>query len=307
VLVIGSRGSKLALWQANWVRSRLEETGRRVRIQEIRTSGDRFLEQSLAVIGGEGLFVKEIEEALLAGTIDIAVHSLKDLPTVQPEGLLVACVPQREDVRDLLLARGARSLRSLPTGSIVGTGSPRRACQILSLRPDLAIRDLRGNVDTRIGKWRRGDYDAIVLACAGVRRLGLAVDGVPIDLEQMLPAVGQGALAIETRGDDHEVVAALAGFHHPPTAAAVTAERALLRGLGGGCQAPIAAVAEVTGGTLRLRALVADATGRKILRGERTGEAVAADALGLGLADELLERGAGALLPRTAAPAAGPA
>jgi hydroxymethylbilane synthase len=304
-LVIGSRGSRLAMWQANWVRAALERAGRRVRIEQIRTSGDRFVEQSLAVIGGQGLFVKEIEEALLAGSIDIAVHSLKDLPTVQPAGLVVACVPEREDVRDLLLARGARSIRALPTGSIVGTGSPRRASQVLNLRPDLAVRDLRGNVDTRIAKFQRGDFDAIVLASAGVRRLALDVDGAPIGLDQMLPAVGQGALAIETRGDDTDARAVLQGLHHPPTAAAVTAERALLRGLGGGCQAPIAAVAEVAGADLRLRGLVAEPSGRTVVRGERSGPAAEADPIGLALAADLLERGAGALRPRAVPPAGG--
>jgi hydroxymethylbilane synthase len=299
-LVIGSRGSRLALWQANWVRRRLETAGRRVSIKEIRTSGDRFVEQSLAVIGGQGLFVKEIEEALLARAIDVAVHSLKDLPTVQPRGLVVACVPEREEVRDLLLARGATSLRALPTGSIVGTGSPRRACQILNLRPDLAVRDLRGNIDTRIAKWQRGDYDAIILACAGVRRLELPVGGAPIDLDAMLPAVGQGALAIETRADDADARDVLAPTHHAETAAAVAAERAFLRGLGGGCQAPIAAHALVEGGTLRLRGLVAEPSGRRMVRGSASGRPGEAEAIGAALAGELLGRGARDLLPRAA-------
>jgi hydroxymethylbilane synthase len=299
-LVIGSRGSRLALWQANWVRRRLEAAGRRVDIQEIRTSGDRFVEQSLAVIGGQGLFVKEIEEALLTRSIDVAVHSLKDLPTRQPAGLVIACVPEREDVRDLLLARGAESLRALPTGSIVGTGSPRRACQILGLRPDVAVRDLRGNIDTRVAKWQRGDYDAIVLACAGVRRLELAVGGTPIDIETMLPAVGQGALAIETRAEDADVRDALAPMHHPATAAAVTAERALLRALGGGCQAPIAAHARVEDGSLVLRGLVAGPSGRRIVRGSTSGSPDEAEAIGTALAEDLLGRGARDLLPRAA-------
>jgi len=300
-LVIGSRGSRLALWQANWVRRQLEAAGRPVTIKEIKTSGDRFVEQSLAVIGGQGLFVKEIEEALLARTIDVAVHSLKDLPTIQPLGLVVACVPEREEVRDLLLARGPTHLRALPTGSVVGTGSPRRACQILNLRPDLAVRDLRGNVDTRIAKWERGDYDAIILACAGVRRLELPVKGSPIDLEAMLPAVGQGALAIETRADDADARAVLAPTHHPDTAAAVAAERAFLRTLGGGCQAPIAAHARIEGGTLRLRGLVAEPSGRRTVRGDAAGPPDEAEAIGAALADELLGRGARDLLPRVAA------
>jgi len=305
-LVIGSRGSRLALWQANWVRRQLEAAGRPVTIKEIKTSGDRFVEQSLAVIGGQGLFVKEIEEALLARTIDVAVHSLKDLPTAQPQGLVVACVPAREDVRDLLLARGATRLRALPTGSIVGTGSPRRASQILNLRPDLAVRDLRGNVDTRIAKWERGEYDAIILACAGVRRLELPVVGTPIDLEAMLPAVGQGALAIETRADDADARAVLAPTHHPETAAAVAAERAFLRALGGGCQAPIAAHARHEAGMLRLSGLVAEPTGRRMVRGSVSGRPDEAESIGTALAEDLLGRGARDLLPR-AASGAGPA
>ena len=299
-LVIGSRGSRLALWQAHWVRRRLEAAGRSVGIREIRTSGDRFVEQSLAVIGGQGLFVKEIEEALLARAIDVAVHSLKDLPTMQPPGLVVACVPEREEVRDLLLARGASTLRALPTGSIVGTGSPRRACQILNLRPDLAVRDLRGNVDTRVAKWQRGDYDAIILACAGVRRLELPVGGAPLDLDAMLPAVGQGALAIETRADDADAREVLAPTHHAGTAAAVAAERAFLRRLGGGCQAPIAAYARLEDGALRLRGLVAEPSGRRMVRGSASGPPGEAESIGAALAEEFLGRGARDLLPRVA-------
>jgi hydroxymethylbilane synthase len=298
-LVIGSRGSPLALWQATWTKDRLVAAGRDVRIETIRTSGDRFGDRPLPLLGGQGLFVKEIEEALVAGAVDIAVHSLKDLPTAQPAGLVVSCVPERADARDLLLARGARTLRGLPTGSIVGTGSPRRACQILALRPDLAMRDLRGNVGTRVGKWEQGAYDAIILAAAGVARLGLALDAVPLGLDQMIPAVGQGALAIETRVDDADARQVLAGLHHPPTALAVAAERAFLRGLGGGCRAPIAAYAhEVAHGTLHLRGLAADPAGRRQVRGERSGPLEAAEEIGLALARELLERGAADLLPR---------
>ena len=295
-LVIGSRGSRLALWQAGWVKDRLEERGQAARIEEIRTSGDRFHDRSLAAIGGEGLFVKEIEEAILAGEVDLAVHSLKDLPTRQPEGLLLACVPAREDPRDLLVARSARSIKDLQPGSVVGTGSPRRACQIRNLRPDLTILDLRGNVDTRVAKWEKGDYDAIILASAGVRRLGLVLSASPIPFSEMLPAVGQGALAIETRADDALARSAVAPLHHPPTAAAVASERAFLRGLGGGCRAPIAATAEVRGDRLVLLGLAADPEGRRVLRDRSEGAASEAEALGLGLAAILLERGAGELL-----------
>jgi hydroxymethylbilane synthase len=295
-LVIGSRGSRLALWQAGWVLERLGERGQAARIEEIHTSGDRLHDRALAAIGGEGLFVKEIEEAILAGQVDVAVHSLKDLPTRQPEGLLLACVPPREDPRDLLVARGARSIQDMPPGSIIGTGSPRRACQIRSLRPDLTIRDLRGNVDTRVAKWESGDYDAIILASAAVRRLGLTLPASPIPLAEMLPAVGQGALAIETRADDALARAAVAPLHHPPTAAAVASERAFLRGLGGGCRAPIAATAEVRGDRLILLGLAADPEGRRVLRDRSEGAVAETEALGLGLAAILLERGAAELL-----------
>ncbi|HKQ98395.1 MAG TPA: hydroxymethylbilane synthase, partial [Candidatus Polarisedimenticolia bacterium] len=195
-IVIGSRGSPLALWQARWVETRLRASGHDTRIEVIRTTGDRFAEQSLVVLGGQGLFVKEIEEALLCRGIDLAVHSLKDLPTAQPAGLAIACVPERAPAVDLLLSRGRPTLRSLPTGSIVGTGSPRRASQIRHLRPDLAIRDVRGNVETRVARWRAGEYDALILAAAGVLRLGLEVEATPLAPDEMLPAVGQGALAI---------------------------------------------------------------------------------------------------------------
>ena len=184
-LVIGSRGSRLALWQAEWARALMERAGRAARIEIVHTSGDRFLEQPLASMGGKGVFVKEIEEALLAGTIDLAAHSLKDLPTAQPDGLKIACVPLREDPRDVLLAPGAPGLAGLRPGAVVGTGSPRRACQIHALRSDLETRDLRGNVDTRLARLRRGDYDAILLARAGLSRLGIDVDGTVLDFDQM--------------------------------------------------------------------------------------------------------------------------
>lgn len=296
---LGTRGSRLALIQCEQVAAGLRAHGARAEIVVIRTSGDRLAQVALADFGGKALFVKEIEEALLAGAVDIAVHSLKDLPTAQPAGLVVSCVPQRADARDLLLARRARTLRALPTGSIVGTGSPRRACQILALRPDLAVRDLRGNVETRVAKWEKGAYDAIILAAAGVARLGLDLDAAPLAIDQMIPAVGQGALAIETRVDDDDARAVLAAWHHPPTAFAVAAERAFLRGLGGGCRAPIAAYAqEVADGMLHLRGLAAEPAGRRAVRGERSGPLEAAEEIGLALAAELLGRGAADLLPR---------
>ncbi len=301
-LVIGSRGSRLALWQAEWTRARLEQAGAAARIAIIRTAGDRFLDRPLAAMGGKGVFVKEIEEALLSGAVDLAAHSLKDLPADQPAGLKIACVPAREDPRDVLLAPGAPGVADLGRGAVVGTGSPRRSIQLRALRPDLKVADLRGNVDTRLARLRRGDYDAILLAGAGLRRLGIRVEGAVLDFEQMIPAVGQGAMAIEIRSDDRELEELHEPHHHAPTAAAVAAERALLRGLGGGCQAPIAAVAEVDGPRLLLRGLVAGPGGEPLLKERREGLVVEAERLGLAMAESLLERGAGALVREASAP-----
>jgi hydroxymethylbilane synthase len=289
------------------VRERLAAAGSPVRLEMIHTSGDRLAARSLADIGGKGVFVKEIEQALLDRRVDLAVHSLKDLPTEQPDGLTISCVPPREDPRDVLVPRGGGGLAGLRHGAAVGTGSPRRACQIRALRADLEIRDLRGNVDTRIEKLRRGDYDAIVLALAGLRRLGLAVDGTVLDLDQMLPAVGQGAMAVEIRSADQELAAILAPLHDDATARAVRAERALLRGLGGGCQAPIAAVGTLRGDRLELRAMVGDPQGRLLLRDRLEGPAADPEAAGERLARALLDRGAADLVRRSAAaPPEGP-
>ncbi len=297
-IVIGSRASRLALRQSTWVRDRLIAVGRQARIEVIQTSGDRDLDRSLASLGGKGVFVKEIEEALLGGAIDLAVHSLKDLPTSQPGGLTIACVPQREDVRDLLVAAGGPALADLRANAVVGTGSPRRACQLRAARPDLRISDLRGNLDTRLGKLARGDYDAIIVALAGVRRLGVEVDATILEIDQMMPAVGQGALALETRSKDREMADLLRPLHHPGTAAAVAAERAFLRGLGGGCQAPIAAWAELRGDRLVLQGLVGSAEGGRLLRGGGEGPAGDPESVGLSLARELLARGAAELVAR---------
>jgi hydroxymethylbilane synthase len=312
-LVIGTRGSRLALAQAHAVEAALKALGHTVRVEEIHTAGDRNTEQPLAALGGEGVFVKEIETALLRGSVDVAVHSYKDLPTVQPQGLAVVAVPERADPRDFLVfrdsARGAAgagtapTLRRLPTGTILGTGSPRRIAQALQLRPDLAWKEMRGNVETRLRKWREGECDALILAAAGLERLGLNPDGAPIAPDDMLPAVGQGALAIEIRADDAAAGRAAAALDHPPSASAVAAERALLRRLGGGCRAPIAAFATLEGERLLLRAVVADGLGRQTLRGERRGDSRGAADLGVALAEDLLARGAAELLPR--APASG--
>jgi hydroxymethylbilane synthase len=299
---IGSRGSRLALWQAEWVQSRLEELrpDARVTVEIIKTSGDVMRDVPLAVIGGKGVFTKELEEALLAEKIDLAVHSLKDLPTTLPEGLDIAAITEREDARDALVLPAdkqevAPSLQSLRAGAIVGTSSLRRQAQVKHLRPDVEIKDLRGNVDTRLRKLDAGWYDAIILASAGLRRLGFDERiSAAIDPTEMLPAVGQGALGIETRAADAETNEIVALLEHQPTRAACTAERALLFALGGGCQVPIAAHATVAGTRLRLEALVAG-NGR-IIRDALEDDAEHAARTGERLAARLREQGADELL-----------
>jgi len=306
MIVIGSRGSKLALWQANWVKSRLERRhpGLEVSIKIIKTTGDRIRDVALTKIGGRGVFTKEIEEAMLRGQINIAVHSLKDLPTTLPEGLHIAAISKREDVRDALVARdGIGSLADLPAGAVVGTSSLRRQSQLRALRPDLQFRDLRGNVDTRLRKVAEGEYDAIILASAGLIRLGYAgriIERLPV--EKMLPAIGQGALAIETRVDDEETNRLVAFLNHKQTRAATLAERALLRSLGGGCQAPIAAVGLIEDGKLVLHALVASPDGTEIVRRRISGAPEEAEKLGARLASRLLKAGADRILERVRSP-----
>ena len=293
MLVIGSRGSQLALWQANWIAARLSEQGHATRIEIIKTTGDKITDVPLAKVGTKGLFTKEIEEALLDGRIDLAVHSLKDLPVEVPAGLVLAAIPQREDPRDALV--GAK-LGDLNAGAKVGTSSLRRAAQLHAIRPDLAIESLRGNLDTRLRKLDEGRYQAIVLASAGLTRLGWAhrvAEVLPADV--MCPAVGQGALAVETRaaGDAREVCAAL---DDPVTRAAVTAERAVLAALGGGCQVPIGAHADVHDGTLRLAGVVISPDGRRVVRKSDKGPAADAEQIGARLGAALLESGAREIL-----------
>jgi hydroxymethylbilane synthase len=303
-LVIGSRGSKLALWQSEWVRARLGALYPQlvVTIEIIKTSGDVLKDAPLSLIGGKGVFTKELEEALLDRRIDLAVHSLKDLPTVLPDNLTIAVITEREDTRDALVLRAgfslaAPSLGNLPEGSIVGTSSLRRLAQLKHLRTDLGIKDLRGNVDTRLRKLDAGDYDAVILAAAGLRRLGLAERiSAPIPTAEMLPAVGQGALAIETRMDDSAALQLLAPLEHMPTRLACTAERSLLRSLGGGCQLPIAAHAVVEENHLRIEGLVAGLSGDVVIRESLEGAAAEAAELGETLGRRLLKRGADSLL-----------
>jgi hydroxymethylbilane synthase len=298
-LVLGTRGSRLAIWQAEWVQARLREIAPDVTVtlQRIKTSGDKMLDVPLATIGGKGLFVKEIEEALLQGTIDLAVHSMKDMPTALPAGLEIVCVPEREDPRDALVSRGGMPLAQLPQGARVGTSSLRRQAQLLHRRPDLKIEMLRGNLDTRLRKLRDGEFDAIVLAAAGLRRLGWAeqvTEYLPPDVS--LPAIGQGALGIEGRADDTAVRGILSRLDHPPTRTAVVAERALLERLEGGCQVPIAAHATLTEERLRLEGLVASLDGRRFVRDTVEGPAADARAIGLRLGEQLLRRGGEAIL-----------
>ena len=308
-IIIGSRGSKLALWQSEWVKARLEalDPGVKVRIEVFKTQGDLRLDVPLSTIGGQGAFTKELEVALLDRRVDVAVHSLKDLPTVTPEGLSITATPEREDPRDALVLRAgaetkATSLKGLAEGAVVGTSSLRRIAQLKHLRPDVRIKDLRGNVDTRLRKLDEGEYDALILASAGLRRLGFGERiSAAIEQEEMLSAVGQGSLGVETRADDAETNALVSRLDDPRTRAAVLAERALLRHLGGGCQVPIAAHAQVEGGRLKLDGLVATLDGTQVLRESLDGDAADAARVGEELAARLLERGAGELLRETPA------
>ena len=303
-IIIGSRGSKLALWQSEWVKARLEalDPGVEVRIEIIKTMGDVRTDVPLSTIGGQGAFTKELEVALLDRRVDVAVHSLKDLPTVTPEGLAITATPEREDPRDALVlpagpAARANSLRALAEGAVVGTSSLRRIAQLKHLRPDVRIKDLRGNVDTRLRKLDEGEYDALILASAGLRRLGFGGRiSAAVAQEEMLSAVGQGSLGVETRSDDAVTNALVSRLDDPRTRAAVTAERALLRSLGGGCQVPIAAHATVEGGRLRIDGLVAALDGSQVLRDGLEGDATDARRVGEELAVRLLGRGAGELL-----------
>lgn len=299
-LTIATRGSKLALWQAEHVKALLESRhqGLRVELLILKTQGDKILDVPLAKVGGKGLFVKEIEEALLDGRADLAVHSMKDVPVDQPEGLVLDAVPEREDAADMLLSLEHPSLEALPRGAVVGTSSLRRQAQLMSLRPDLVIESLRGNLDTRVAKLREGRYAAIVVAAAGLNRLGLKTDQMTrLAAPVFLPAVGQGALGLERRADDARVRDLIAFLDHPDTRDAVSAERGFLARLEGGCQVPIAACALVTGpDTLTLTGLVADPEGRTIIRAERTGERVLAGELGRLVAEEVLERGGESIL-----------
>ena len=300
-VIIATRGSQLALWQAEHIKSRLmaQHSGLSVELLILKTKGDIILDVPLAKVGGKGLFVKEIEEALLSGAADLAVHSMKDVPMVLPEGLTLGAVPEREVCTDLFLSETYATLEDLPQGAKLGTSSLRRQSQALALRPDLEVAMLRGNVETRLRKMKEGQYDAIILARAGVKRLGLGAS-LQQDLTppSFLPAVGQGALGIEIRDDRPEMRELVAFLDHTPTRLCVTAERAFLRRLDGGCQVPIAAHAVLDGEELVLEALVADPLGKVVFRDTVRCAATLeeADAAGQKLAEKLLADGADKIL-----------
>lgn len=297
-LIIGSRASKLAIWQAESVKGKLNDLypDIAISIQTITTTGDVQLNAPLKTIGGKGVFTKEIEEALLAGKVDLAVHSLKDLPTVLPARLTLAAIMEREDVRDAFVLRSSgrvcSMLETFPPDGVVGTSSQRRAAQMRRLRPNVIIKDLRGNIHTRLDKLDRGDFDAIILASAGLKRLGLS-DRISTSIrpQQMLPAIGQGALAVEVRSDDPETAQIVGSLDHPATRLACIAERSFLKTLGGGCELPIAGYAVVLGDDLQLEGLVIHPSGDPMIRQRTQGRATQASELGESLARALIDLG----------------
>jgi len=310
-LKLGTRGSQLALWQANWIKAELEKKYPEYQVEliKIKTTGDKILDVPLAKVGGKGLFVKEIEEALLDERIDLAVHSMKDVPTDFPKGLHLAAITQREDPRDVVISRGGKKLKDFPYGAKIGTSSLRRQAQLLHVRPDFEIVQLRGNLDTRMRKLNELGLECIILAGAGVKRLGWS-DRITeyLSPEISLPAIGQGALGIETRIEDRGINNLVAFFDHLPTSISVRAERALLKRLEGGCQVPIAAHGEVKGDRLNLIGLVASTDGKKIIKDSVSGRTDKAEILGIKLAEKLLKMGAWDILKevyKTAPPTQG--
>jgi len=293
-IVIGTRGSKLALRQSLMVKEALENLweGLEVELSIIKTTGDKITNVPLAKVGGKGLFVKEIEDALLAGSVDLAVHSMKDVPAELPLGLIIGAIPKREDPRDVLVSVSYRSLMDLPQGAVVGTSSLRRTVQIRMLRPDLKVETLRGNLDTRLRKVKEGLFDAVILAAAGIHRMGWhEVIAEYLDPQEFLPAVGQGALGIEIREDDREIAELVSKIHDETTAFSVTAERSFLRELEGGCQVPIGCHCFVENGTVRLVGMIASLDGATVVRDEIKGKLNEAEMLGRKLAQELRRKG----------------
>jgi hydroxymethylbilane synthase len=290
LLRLGTRKSKLALWQANFVKEKLEALGCEVEIVPIATTGDKILDAPLAKIGGKGLFVKEIENALLAGEIDLAVHSLKDVPITIPEGLTLSAITEREEPYDVLISSNGKKLEELPSGAVVGTSSLRRQVQIKRRRRDLKVEILRGNVDTRLRKLKEGLYDAIVLAYAGVKRMGLSGEISQV-LEDFIPAVGQGSLAIETRAEDGRVINFVKVLNHEESLLRAVCERAFLRELQGGCQVPIGAYAWIEGDRIKIKGFISDLEGERFLEGYEEGSLQEAEEVGKRLAQRLLREG----------------
>jgi hydroxymethylbilane synthase len=295
-VVIATRGSRLALWQAEHVRERIlsGNPSLDVELLKIKTTGDKILDVPLAKVGGKGLFVKEIEEAMLRGEADLAVHSMKDVPTDLPEGLHLGAILEREDPRDAFIGGTASSLTGLKRNATVGTSSLRRSCQLLAVRPDLNIVSLRGNLDTRLKKLDGGQFDAIILAAAGVKRLGY--EGRITEVLSLLPAIGQGAIGIECRAGDAFINGLIGPLNHDETSVCVRAERAFLKKLEGGCQVPIAAHARLEGGRLFMEGLVGSVDGAEVVRDRMEASPGAPEALGTRLAEELLGRGAARIL-----------
>jgi hydroxymethylbilane synthase (EC 2.5.1.61) len=290
LLRLGTRKSKLALWQANFVKEKLEALGCKVELVPITTTGDKILDAPLAKIGGKGLFVKEIENALLAGEIDLAVHSLKDVPITIPEGLILSAITEREEPYDVLISRNGEKLEELPSGAVVGTSSLRRQVQIKRRRRDLKVEILRGNVDTRLRKLKEGLYDAIVLAYAGVKRMGLSGEISQV-LEDFIPAVGQGSLAIETRAEDERVINFVKVLNHQESWLRAVCERAFLRELQGGCQVPMGAYAWIEGDRIKIKGFISDLEGERFLEGYEEGSLQEAEEVGKRLAQRLLREG----------------
>lgn len=297
-LVIGTRGSKLALWQSEHIKAKVETlTGLPVSLKVIKTTGDKILDVPLAKVGGKGLFTKELEVELMAGTVDLCVHSMKDVPTELPEGLVIAAMPERVDPRDVLVSGAGYDLTTLPEGGRIGTSSLRRVAQVRALRPDLEIVDVRGNLDTRMRKAEAGEVDAVVLAAAGITRMGWAERITSyIPTTQMVSAVGQGAIGIEIREDDEFMLHVMERIGHPETMECVTAERVVMRRLEGGCQVPIGAYARYEDDTLTMDALVGSVDGTHIVREQLCGDAGQPEALGEAMVERLLALGAGAIL-----------
>lgn len=296
---IGTRGSKLALWQASYLAEKLREQNPDlvIEIVTIVTTGDKILDVPLAKIGGKGLFTNEIERAILAGEVDMAVHSLKDLPTELPSGLIIGALSKRGEVRDALVSRSGKTLAALPSGAKIGTSSLRRRAQLLAFRSDLCISDLRGNIDTRLRKLANGDYDALILAAAGLIRLDRhseITELLPPDI--MLPAVGQGVLAVEARADDTEILHLLQGINDRTAAITAAAERAFLQRLEGGCQVPVGVFAELVAGELNVTGIIASLDGAKVIRRSRRGDPECAIKVGTVLAEELLSSGGSDIL-----------